>query len=96
MPHIPRQLPGTLSVPPELLQPPQDVHSPIPVNQPESNKRQSNKLGLDQINPHKWEVDPKDVFKALFGKEPTVDEHTGQLVHPWKPQREQPAIFGQT
>lgn len=88
MPHIPRRNSPTTGVPPELMQPPRGSHAPIPI-QTTPRARESRedtpagrrkKIGLGTINPHTYEPDLKKTLKILFGKEPDVDENTGQLV----------------
>lgn len=92
MPHIPRRNSPTVGVPMELMGPPR-AHSPIPTPQtPQSQSRPASpqqadtpqgkrrKLGLSKLDPHTFEPDIKKIVKAMFGKEPDVDENTGQLV----------------
>ncbi len=90
MPHIPRRTAPTSGVPMELMGPPRQ-HSPIPLQSTQQSQSQpaspqqpdrqgSRRLGLQKINPHTYEPDLKKTLKIMFGKEPDVDENTGQLV----------------
>ena len=85
MPHLPRRYPSTIGVPTELLQPPQEAHNPIPVKQPDKPETKRHSLSMSKINPHTYEPDKKQVLRILFGKEPEIDNATGQLVFPNKP-----------
>lgn len=37
-------------------------------------------MAIPKINPYTHEPDFKRIAKVLFGKEPTIDDDTGQLV----------------
>lgn len=88
MPHIPRRSSPTSGVPPELMQPPRSSHAPIPVQAPQRKREaqqdtqagRRKKIGLGSLNLHTYEPDQKKLLKIMFGKEPDVDENTGQLV----------------
>lgn len=86
MPHMPRRYPTTVGANPEL--PTQPEHPPIPVRKVE-DVASSQRLGIGKISlrDHKGPT-PAEIYKALTGKEPDVDPHTGQLVHkPTEPTR---------
>ena len=82
MPHMPRQYPNTTGVPPESMPRPVEEHPPIPIRRdaPEEQKPARLRLGLEKMNIRTWEPDFARVYKAMFGKEPTIDPVTQQLV----------------
>ena len=82
MPHMPRQYPNTTGVPPESMPRPVDQHPPIPIRReaPEEQRPPRLRLGLEKMNLRTWEPDFAQVYKAMFGKEPTIDPITQQLV----------------
>lgn len=77
MPHLPHQPTTPTGV---AAEPPRAAHAPIPVR--ESPAAPMKMPGLDTIDMKRWDVKPSRVFKIMFGKEPTVDDATGQLVYP--------------
>lgn len=45
-----------------------------------SNKSERMRLTPRKLNMMEFDIDPRDVFKQLFGKEAYVDERTGELL----------------
>jgi len=87
MPHTPRRFASTTGISPELLQRPVDHHPPIPIRrgekrseEPQTPQGKRRRLGLGKLNMHTYEPDPVQLLKTLFGKEPTTNGYTGQLV----------------
>ncbi len=80
MPHIPRRYPSTTAPAPENEVPPVVAgHTPRPQEQAQPVKPARQRLGIGRISLHEHRVDVADVCRVLFGKEPEIDEHTGQL-----------------
>ena len=93
MPYFPRNSP-TSGIPPELLPPPKAAHAPIPVAQPpaapaaraaEEKKPARLRIGLAKLSPHTYQHDNAQALRTVFGKEPDVDPHTGELVPAQQP-----------
>lgn len=83
MPHVPRRYAPSTGIPPELLQPPRGPQSPVPVRGTQDEKKAGGRrrVGLGTLSPHTYEPDQGLILRSVFGKEPDVDPHTGQLVH---------------
>lgn len=52
---------------------------------PETPVTRRRRIGLGTISPKTYEPDNAQILRTLFGKEPNVDPHTGQLVLQHKP-----------
>lgn len=81
MPYMPRSLSPTLGLQPEMQQQSKARKQAMPKHEDKEEKPISRLLGVGTLSLRKHEVNPRDVYKALFGKEPIVDEHSGELVH---------------
>lgn len=82
MPHVPRRLSPTTSMPPELLSEPAVERTAIPLTEP-GEEASAKRLAIhgSKLSIYKHSVDPKNIYRILFGKEPKIDPGTRQLVH---------------
>lgn len=87
MPHLPRRLPTTIGIAPELQRPPVAKHEPLPsppstVQAGTGAKPARLSMKLPKISPRTYEPDGERVLKSVFGKKTEVDPDTGQLILP--------------
>lgn len=82
MPHTPRRVPPSVGIPPEFMTPPRE-HAPTPLSAEttrDETKSPALSLRHKRLSLRGYKPDNKKLFTTLFGKEPDVDPHTGQLV----------------
>jgi hypothetical protein len=86
VPHMPRRLAPMGDLPPELQASKRDKKQGKPTVSekppPQQEEKDEKSLGMQKIDPNTYHMEPDEVFKRLFGVEPTKDEHIGQLTHP--------------
>jgi hypothetical protein len=78
MPYYPRRAAATIGPLAEFRRPPRGEHGQQPA--PASPGRQRQRLGLERLDLRSYEPDIRSVIRVMFGKEPVIHEHTGQLV----------------
>lgn len=74
MPHI------NMGIPSVSLQRPTGSHPQIPVQVPEKEQKPARlSMSLPKLNLHAYEPDFKQIYQAMFGKEPKIHEFSRQL-----------------
>lgn len=92
MPQVPRGYSSTRPATPEFNRP--KAPPPIPVHSADDRSPTERRLSGDRLDMKKFDKDPAEIARILFGKEPVVDEHTGQLVFPVAPRPAGPPAHG--